>query len=146
MKLFGRELTIKQVIGFVKCNAGSGDGLMDVAALELAGELEKVQAENTHLAKEVSSLAIESIEREKALAKLEAEVMVAVETIDARQWIPASDPPEEDGEYLGYYSFGDVWFKARYNRGEWQALSNESYSSLWTVTHWMPLPQPPKGI
>lgn len=86
MKLFGRELTIKQVIGFVKCNAGSGDGLMDVAALELAGELEKVQAENTHLAKEVSSLAIESIEREKALARLEAEVMAAAESYQSGKW------------------------------------------------------------
>jgi hypothetical protein len=41
---------------------------------ELCDALEKAEAENKQLIREVSELACESVEREKALARLEAEV------------------------------------------------------------------------
>ena len=47
-----------------------------------------LKAENEQLQKEVASLAIESIEREKTLAKLEAEVM---QLWEAQRWIPVEE-------------------------------------------------------
>ena len=60
-----------------------------------------------------------------------------------QRWIPASEPPTVTGEYIAmirgdvhptslYYSFEDEkWFLFR---------AEDSYD----VTHWMPLPEPPK--
>lgn len=40
VEVFGRELTIEQVIGFVRCNATPDEDLIHRAALELVAELE----------------------------------------------------------------------------------------------------------
>jgi hypothetical protein len=47
--------------------------------VELCDALEKAQAHNAQLVRELSALARESVERAKALARLEAEVMARLE-------------------------------------------------------------------
>jgi predicted phage gp36 major capsid-like protein len=48
---------------------------------ELCDALENAQEHNKQLIREVSELACESVEREKALAKLEAEVMAKLKEL-----------------------------------------------------------------
>jgi len=43
MTLFGRELTLEQLIGFVKCNAAPTEDLVHMAALELIAALQDAQ-------------------------------------------------------------------------------------------------------
>lgn len=82
---------------------------------------------------------------EGAASALEAADKELAELREANRWIPVSERlPEKEGDYLGYYSLEKVTFKARYRHGEWSALSNESYSALWRVTHWKPMPEPPQ--
>ena len=57
---------------------------------------------------------------------------------DAVKWIPVTERlPEKTGLVLGYdIDFGVllIYYEAGCVRSSWQS-----------VTHWMPLPQPPKG-
>lgn len=48
MELFGRELTLEQVVGFVRCNAVPAEDLIHVAALELADALKAAIADIKH--------------------------------------------------------------------------------------------------
>lgn len=104
---------------------------------------------------DLCKLACESVEREKALAKLEAEVMAACNSV---RWVPVAERlPTERGYYLAVIKriapdelggnltnvkimrwLGEDW---RYplHIPEW---INEAITE--TVTHWMPLPNPPK--
>ena len=52
----------------------------------LCDALEQTQKENAQLIREVSALACESVEREKKLARLEAEVSAAVESYQSGKW------------------------------------------------------------
>lgn len=76
--------------------------------------------------------------------------------VTIQQWIPASEPPKEDGRYnvyiadkvhacvdaVRFYKDGvgslhkNVW--ARYD-------CEDGYYEVKHITHWMPLPTPPKG-
>ena len=83
---------------------------------------------------------------------------------DATKWIPVTERlPKEDGKYLTYYHnhFGDItrvlWFAKdarKVNKYDfyrswkkvWYEYDSEyGYFTIDDVTHWMPLPQPPKG-
>ena len=70
------------------------------------------------------------------------------------KWIPASEPPEKEGWYQVYtapekghrsinkaqYCKEPSW-SVNAGKGRWHGSGG-----IWTnVTHWMPLPQPPKG-
>lgn len=44
MTIFGRELTLEQMIGFVECNATPGEDLIHRAALEIIAALRESQA------------------------------------------------------------------------------------------------------
>ena len=55
---------------------------------ELCDALEKAEEQNKQLTREVCKLACESVEREKNLARLEAEVMAAC---DSARWIPVTE-------------------------------------------------------
>lgn len=70
-----------------------------------------------------------------------------IEELEAKgKWISVNDRlPETKGFVLvctenEFYKTRNV-SKARYRNGEWR-----SNGGIWTnVTHWMPLPEPPKG-
>ena len=61
------------------------------------------------------------------------------------QWISVKDRlPKEDGFYNVYMN-GDIWGKPE----EWAVTSCGFYDGKWdedaaTISHWMPLPEPPK--
>lgn len=65
--------------------------------------------------------------------------------VTVQEWIPASEPPKEPGEYtVAQKHWCDGHFeskKGKWNGVEWFVDGKESLM----VTHWMPLPQPPKG-
>ena len=122
----------------------------------LCDALEKAQEQNKQLLYEVCKLACESVEREKNLARLEAEVMAACNSV---RWAPVTERlPTERGYYLAVVKriapddlggnntrvkimrwMGEDW---RYplHIPKW---INEAITE--TVTHWMPLPELPKG-
>ena len=57
-------------------------------------------------------------------------------------WISVEDRLPEDGRHLVYWTTDD---------GEWSGQSVADFLLCWivqddlNVTHWMPLPEPPKG-
>lgn len=65
--------------------------------------------------------------------------------VTVQQWIPASKPPEKEGSYLVCSKTGKVYTSHYYTEkkcSEWYTRKAE-----WShpnVTHWMPLPEPPK--
>ena len=84
--------------------------------------------------------------------------------VTVQEWIPVTERlPEEDGDYLVFKRFaGNAWSDvvsfAKDGRqvsectfvGKWQNVwyyydSEWGYIRTNAVTHWMPLPQPPKG-
>lgn len=80
-------------------------------------------------------------------------------------WRPASEPPKEDGAYLvsltsfsGKHTWQDVCkfannlekvdnfdFKG-IKRAGWYSYKDGDYYEIDDITHWMPLPQPPKEV
>lgn len=70
---------------------------------------------------------------------------------DAMKWIPVSDPPKENGYYLCYVLASAIGDKAKYEQMPlyWEddvwLYRHNSYRMCRNVTHWMPLPEPPKG-
>jgi hypothetical protein len=112
---------------------------------ELCDALEKAAKKNDELIRELSQLARESVKRDMALARLEAEVMAAR---DSMCWIPVTErlPPTEKpvqvympklhmsvqtGFYTKYYGEDD---------GEWY----EHWVASSDVTHWREIPAPPE--
>ena len=67
------------------------------------------------------------------------------------KWIPASEPPEENGYYWCYVLTSAIGDKATYEQMKlfWEddvwLYRHNSYRMCRNVTHWMPLPTPPKG-
>ena len=65
--------------------------------------------------------------------------------VTVQKWIPASKPPKEEGSYLVCSKTGKVYTSHYYTEkkcSEWYTRKAE-----WShpnVTHWMPLPEPPK--
>ena len=57
-------------------------------------------------------------------------------------WIPVTERlPEKTGSYL-VYVYGEVT-EMNYWHGKWHSLGDD-YTKA--VTHWMPLPEPPKEV
>ena len=77
--------------------------------------------------------------------------------VTVQEWIPASEPPKKitnkvivlcKNGYMGYGHYEDykgdrTWYNLESGKPftDWDLEDCESYE----VTHWMPLPQPPKG-
>ena len=77
--------------------------------------------------------------------------------VTVQEWIPASKPPKKitnkvivlcKNGYMGYGHYEDykgkqTWYNLESGKPftDWDLEDCESYE----VTHWMPLPQPPKG-
>ena len=62
--------------------------------------------------------------------------------INVPSWIPVTERPRERGEYLCYYKFEPespdvVGSNIYYGSGIWMSATDN-------VTHWMPMPEPPK--
>ena len=53
------------------------------------------------------------------------------------RWIPVDEPPKKNGYYLVYTESGEII--RGYYKGYYWLVGND------VVTHWMYLPQPPKG-
>lgn len=72
------------------------------------------------------------------------EAIKAAPVVDAApQWISVDERlPEDDGHYLCYTTDGYYNFCVYYGDGEWMILDQEDLAQ--NVTHWMPLPEPPK--
>lgn len=118
------------------------------ATLEQTWEWDMYKAalkEIERLRKELAALASESVKRDIALAKLEAEVMAAIEAQNAQRWIPVTERlPEHNGfvlvitdngtcePFVGWMRNDKVWFA-------------NGFCIVNNVTHWQPLPEPPKG-
>jgi hypothetical protein len=137
-----------------KFNAGELDATMLRKVHALCDALEQANAKHAQYARELSQLTRESVEREKTLARLEAEVLAMR---DAMCWIPVTEQlPTERGYYLTVVKrtapdelggndtrvkimrwLGEDW---RYpvHIPEW---INDEITE--TVTHWMPLPAAP---
>lgn len=64
--------------------------------------------------------------------------------VTVQEWIPASEPPKEPGEYIvaqKHWSDGHLETKkGKWNGVEWLVDGRESLR----VAYWMPLPEPPK--
>lgn len=65
------------------------------------------------------------------------------------EWISVEDRlPEKCGHYLVYIQGGDVYNirLARYSpeKNKWRTA--EAYSYFEGITHWMPLPEPPREV
>lgn len=78
--------------------------------------------------------------------------------VTVQEWISVDDRlPEEDDNYIvtacdeGCSAGEGIWYStvvvvAEYYKGSWTWYEGSSeYSLEGTVTHWMPLPKPPKG-
>ena len=64
--------------------------------------------------------------------------------VTVQQWISVKDRlPEQDGEYIvmiaNFEYATALCYRTKFN--EW----DDGMSNYYNVTHWMPLPQPPKG-
>lgn len=76
--------------------------------------------------------------------------IAAIREQEQRRWIPVTERlPEKDGRFMCTYKFnsnsekqfvGDIYYFASYKYPHWQ---HESAGLI--VTHWMPLPETPKG-
>ena len=65
------------------------------------------------------------------------------------KWIPASEPPKEPGIYqvFGYdkdWERTKVWY-GQFSYYDWFVYDIYGNGMRFDVTHWMPLPEPPKG-
>ena len=64
--------------------------------------------------------------------------------VTVQEWISANEPPKDTCEYwIAYKAGGDYSYSTGYFDGKcWRsALTHHKIP----VTHWMPLPEPPKG-
>ena len=67
--------------------------------------------------------------------------------VTIQKWIPTENPPEEEGSYLVCSKTGKVYTSHYYTEkkcSEWYTRKAE-----WShpnITHWMPLPEPPKEV
>ena len=80
----------------------------------------------------------------KTYAKLAIEALEKENGITVQEWASANEPPKDTCEYwIAYKAGGDYSYSTGYFDGKcWRsALTHHKIP----VTHWMPLPEPPKG-
>ena len=71
--------------------------------------------------------------------------------VTVQKWYPRTEPPKKNGHYLCRYIFNDhddMQFEqviSYYATDEKPHFRNEGDELGMKVTHWMPLPEPPKG-
>ena len=66
------------------------------------------------------------------------------------QWVGVEDRlPEELESVIGYGNYhdgGDLHGEVFFSMDEWMSVRTEPEFKGVNVTHWMPLPEPPKGV
>lgn len=71
--------------------------------------------------------------------------------VTVQKWIPVTEPPEENGYYLCCVLTSAIGDKVKYEQMPlyWEddvwLYRHNSHRMCRNVTHWMPLPPPPKG-
>ena len=61
-------------------------------------------------------------------------------TSDESKWIPVTERlPEEYKAVFVCYESGKVYINYTTRGGKWHSIGDD-------ITHWMPLPEPPKGV
>ena len=66
--------------------------------------------------------------------------------VTIQRWIPASEKPKEVGEYnvmIKGTPVSTTLFYSVYHEA-WYEFSDDDFEQPYEITHWMPLPQPPK--
>ena len=91
----------------------------------------------------------------KTYAKLAIEALEKENGVTVQEWISVDDRlPDACGFpclLCGKNSFGQIrvfeGFTGYMERGkfEWHSNQKDIDIDVWTITHWMPLPRPPKG-
>lgn len=71
--------------------------------------------------------------------------------VTVNEWRPASEPPKENGQYLCIYRFGGMRMTFTrvldyYATDPTPHFQHTLGEGNMIVTHWMPLPQPPKEV
>lgn len=68
--------------------------------------------------------------------------------VTVTEWRPASEPPKEEGEYIvmidGANGPTTLWYSKCYDG--WYNYDEYDRIFKYDITHWMPLPQPPKEV
>lgn len=79
----------------------------------------------------------------KEIAEKIADHLIA-NGVTVQEWIPVNEPPKEGDIVLCYMEFGEQRM-AQWDESEncWAGQLIDYHKEQ--VTHWMPLPQPPKG-
>ena len=68
---------------------------------------------------------------------------MGMEALERQRWIPVSERLPNDGEFVLTYKNGQFEVQEyEKRRNGW--ISGDWFWSLCTVTHWMPLPEPPE--
>lgn len=77
--------------------------------------------------------------------------------VTVQEWIPVSEPPKENGRYYVHVKMHDISYvkiasfskesvAGLHDNGWHDYDSDVGFYEVKDVTHWMPLPQPPKGV
>lgn len=72
--------------------------------------------------------------------------MPTIEAEPVDDWINVDDRlPENDGLYIVCKTIGEhqIVFEARWQDGDWKSVVKNNHLDF--ITHWQPLPKPPKG-
>ena len=76
-------------------------------------------------------------------------MMQAATALEQQRWIPVTERLPEEGETVLVFGYWHEKFQplmcylSPHRKGEW--FTTVAGQQVYTVTHWMPLPEPPKG-
>jgi hypothetical protein len=93
--------------------------------------------------KELATLAQESIERDKQLAKLEAEVIAMRDAMP--RWISVDDRLPKDKGYMLVFDDDTEYYNLAMFADDIGWTEIGTHIRLKEVDYWMPLPEPPTG-
>lgn len=76
--------------------------------------------------------------------------------VTVQEWIPVTEPPKKNGRYYVNVKMHDISYvkiasfskesvAGLHDNGWYEYDSDVGFYEVKDVTHWMPLPQPPKG-
>lgn len=92
------------------------------------------------------------VEKEKytlALKAMRTAITALNNQVSSSKWIPVSEPPKEPGIYqvFGYdkdWEKTKVWY-GQFSGYDWFVYNIYGDGMRFYITHWMPLPEAPKG-
>ena len=69
----------------------------------------------------------------------------AIQLLERTRWIPVSERLPVNSNLIMFYTKYDGMRMGRFNGDDWNTVCNVKFSKM-AVTHWMPLPEPPKEV